>query len=125
MKMKMTMKQLLFVTFLLTPSTGIAGEADIVDVKISKNGSTYSFNVTVLHDDQGWDHYANRWDVLTVDGKILGERILAHPHDNEQPFTRSLSGVKIPKDVKEVVIRANDSVHSLGGKEVRVAVPGQ
>jgi len=39
---------------------------------------------------------------------------------NEQPFTRSLSGVKLPAGIKQVVIRGHDSVHGFGGKEKRV-----
>lgn len=102
----------------------IAGEADVVGVKIVKEGTgTYRFDVTIRHGDKGWKHYANRWDVLTPDGVILGTRELAHPHETEQPFTRSLQGVKIPEGVEEVSVRAHDSVHGTGGAEMRVQVP--
>jgi len=102
-----------------------AGEADVVDVSVRQTGeNTYSFSVTARHDDTGWDHYANRWQVLAPDGTVLGERVLLHPHENEQPFTRSLAGVVIPPEINEVVIRAGDSVHEFGGKELRVTLPG-
>lgn len=108
----------------LAPLTVIAGEADVVDVKVRKTGpQTFSFDVTVRHGDTGWEHYANRWDVVTADGKVLGKRILHHPHENEQPFTRSLSGVKIPADITTVTLRANDKVHALGGVTKTVKVP--
>ncbi|MFY0615508.1 MAG: hypothetical protein JXQ99_28530 [Hyphomicrobiaceae bacterium] len=108
----------------LAPLTVIAGEADVVDVKVRKTGpQTFSFDVTVRHGDTGWEHYANRWDVVTPDGKVLGKRILHHPHENEQPFTRSLSGVKIPTDITTVTLRANDKVHALGGVTKTVKVP--
>ncbi len=101
-----------------------AGEADVVDVRAtaSANG-TWSFDVTVLHGDEGWDHYANRWDVLAPDGTILGTRTLHHPHETEQPFTRSLRGVPVPEGVVSVTIRANDSVHGTGGREFSVSLP--
>jgi hypothetical protein len=35
-------------------------------------------------------------------------RVLGHPHVNEQPFTRSLSGVQIPKGTAQVQIQARD-----------------
>jgi hypothetical protein len=54
---------------------------------------------------------------------VLGTRTLLHPHAEEQPFTRSLTGVRIPDDVAAVTIRAHDSVHSYGGKALTVAVP--
>ena len=40
-------------------------------------------------DVTGWEHYANKWDVVGPDDTILGTRVLLHPHVNEQPFTRS------------------------------------
>ena len=101
-----------------------AGEADVLDVDVScKNGRLCSFDVTVRHDDEGWEHYANRWEVLSPDGEVLATRVLAHPHVNEQPFTRSLSNVGIPDGVSEVVVRAHDSVHEYGGEELVVQLP--
>ena len=105
-------------------TTASANEADVVGVKISRSAdNSYRFDVTVRHDDTGWDEYADRWEVLDGKGNILGTRVLFHPHVDEQPFTRSMSGVKIPATVKAVTIRAHDSVHKFGGKEMTVKVP--
>ena len=65
-----------------------------------------SFSVTLTHPDTGWDHYADGWRVETEDGTILGTRELLHPHENEQPFTRSLGNVSIPDGTQRVLIRA-------------------
>ncbi|MCG8428791.1 MAG: hypothetical protein MI754_15665 [Chromatiales bacterium] len=101
-----------------------AGEADVLDVQVSCSGdSICRFSATVKHADEGWKHYADAWEILTLQGDVLGVRELAHPHDNEQPFTRSLGGVKIPKDVTEVEIRARDSVHGYGGERFKVRLP--
>jgi hypothetical protein len=100
------------------------GKADVIDVKIKRMGNDiYQFGVTVLHRDEGWDHYADKWDVVAPDGTVLGTRTLLHPHVEEQPFTRSLDGVKIPGTVQNVMIRAHDSTHDYGGKEVAVDLP--
>jgi hypothetical protein len=105
-------------------TTAYAGEADVVDVEIKMTGkNSYYFDVTVNHADEGWNHYADKWDVVAPDGKVLGTRTLYHPHVDEQPFTRSLSGVKISESIKKVTVRAHDSVHKYGGKTVTVAVP--
>ncbi|GAA0620819.1 hypothetical protein [Thalassospira tepidiphila] len=109
---------------LLFPMLADAGEADLVAAKVTKTGAdTYRFDVTVAHEDTGWDHYANVWQVIGPDGVIIGERVLAHPHVNEQPFTRSLSGVTIPPDITGVTLRAGDLVHAFGGAELRIELP--
>lgn len=121
------MKKLLIVfgvIFLTCLPVVHAGEADVVKVDAKKAGNnTYHFNVTVSHADTGWDHYADKWDVVSKDGVVYGTRILHHPHVGEQPFTRSLSGVGIPEGVKTVTVRAHDSVHKYGGKVVSVDLP--
>lgn len=105
-------------------SAALAGEADVVSVEVSCNDDhVCRFDVTVAHDDEGWDHYANKWDVLTPDGEILGTRELLHPHENEQPFTRSLTNVRVPPELLEVIVRAHDLVHEYGGAELTVKLP--
>jgi len=100
-----------------------AGEVDVVDVTIESLGDgKFRINATLAHDDTGWDHYADRWDVLDESGQVIGVRELAHPHVNEQPFTRSVS-ISIPASVKTITVRANDSVHETGGKTFDIAVP--
>lgn len=102
-------------------AVSLAGEADVVGVEASQAADgSWRFDVTVRHADEGWDHYADLWDVVAPDGTVLGERVLLHPHVEEQPFTRSLSGVEIPEDIETVVIRARDSVHGFGGAEMTV-----
>ena len=99
-----------------------AGKADVTDATVSCSG-TCSFDVTVRHADTGWEHYAHQWQVVAEDGSVLGTRVLYHPHVNEQPFTRSLGGVKIPPHVRQVRIRAADSVHGFGGIEKQLRLP--
>ena len=97
-----------------------AGLADVLSASASCAASVCTFRVTVRHADAGWDHYANAWEVLLPDGSVLATRVLEHPHVEEQPFTRELGGVKIPPNVTSVRIRARDSVHGYGGREVVV-----
>ena len=116
--------QVLLLIFLLSGNVASAGEVEVLQVKVKRSGNNvYYFEVTVTHKDEGWDHYANKWDVVAPDGTILGTRTLYHPHVQEQPFTRSLSGVKIPEGIHRVTIRAHDSVHGYGGKIMTVDLP--
>ncbi len=102
----------------------LAGPADVLAVKVEPmGGGRYRFEVTARHDDRGWEHYANRWEVVAPDGTLLATRVLRHPHVQEQPFTRSLGGVEVPDGVRRVVVRAHDLVHGLGGQEISVELP--
>lgn len=109
----------------LSGSGANAGEADIVGATAIETGAgVWRIDATVRHADEGWDHYANNFEVLAPDRSVLGVRTLAHPHVNEQPFTRSLGGVSIPMGTKYVIIRARDSVHEYGGAEFQLELPG-
>jgi hypothetical protein len=102
----------------------MAGQADVVDVKVEQSfDHSYRFEVSVRHDDEGWNHYADRWEVLAPDGTVLATRVLMHPHVDEQPFTRSLAGVRIPEGISTVTIRAHDLVHGYGGETVTLELP--
>lgn len=99
---------------LFLPGLAAAGEPVVVGAEAAQSGGAWRFDVTVEHADTGWDHYADAWEVLGPDGGRLGIRELLHPHVDEQPFTRSLTGVAIPEGVASVEIRARDSVHGWG-----------
>lgn len=121
-----TMRTLWMAAGLLTlPCAVAAGEADVLGADVTaEGGGSFGFAVTLRHADEGWEHYADRWDVVAVDGStVYGERVLHHPHVNEQPFTRSLRGVAA--GVREVTVRAHDKAHGLGGATVTVTLPGR
>ena len=101
-----------------------AGEVEVVAAKaVNQGDGTWRFQVTLRHADEGWNHYADRWEVVTRDGQVLGTRVLYHPHVDEQPFTRSLSGVRISPEISQVVVRAHDKVHGIGPQEMLVDLP--
>ena len=116
--------RLFLCALLLLPGALFAGEVTIVDVRV-ECPSTCTFSVTLEHADEGWNHYADQWDVVTLDDQLLKSRVLYHPHENEQPFTRSLSGVLIPQEISQVKIRARDSKHGYSPQEVVVDLPGR
>ena len=120
----MTNKILKALTALLLTSffsTAYSNEVEVKNVIIHQQADqTWTFSVTLKHDDKGWKHYANEWQVIGTDNKIFGTRTLYHPHVNEQPFTRSLSGIKIPKGINSVRVVAKDTVHGLSHHAVEV-----
>lgn len=107
----------------LIATAAFAGEAVVLAASASQDiRGTWTVSATILHDDTGWEHYADRFDVLAPDGTVLGSRTLFHPHVEEQPFTRSLSSLSIPDDVDVIIVRAHDNVHELGGETVEVVL---
>ncbi|MGD8998938.1 MAG: hypothetical protein PVF75_00865 [Granulosicoccaceae bacterium] len=108
---------------LLTLGTGqlaVAGDVEIVKVQLKASGNSWRANVTLRHADTGWEHYADAWQVVDENGRLLGKRVLYHPHVNEQPFTRSLSNIDIPEGTNIVYIEAHDKVHGWSKQRVRV-----
>ena len=108
---------------LFLPAIAMAGDAEITRVVVTGGPDGYRFDVTIRHADTGWDHYADGWEVISPAGELLGKRVLWHPHVDEQPFTRSLSGVRIPAGIKSVIIRTHDSVHGYNSKTYKVDLP--
>lgn len=90
---------------LMLAAPAFADTPRVAGAEASLQSDHWTISVAILHPDTGWDHYANGWEVLAPDGTRLGYRELVHPHVDEQPFTRSLTGVAIPEDVEFVLIR--------------------
>ena len=113
------------VLLLMAPAPdAMAGKADVIAATAVREAEgTFRFDVTIRSDDTGWDKYADRWDVVAPDGTVLGTRVLLHPHEAEQPFTRDLTGVRVPDGITSVIIRAHDKVEGYGGQEMTVNLP--
>jgi hypothetical protein len=106
--------------------SSVAGNVEIVKAKASlRSAGIFSFSVTLKHGDMGLKHFADAWEVVAPDGKVLGARTLLHPHEHEEPLTRGLSGVKIPVGINKVLIRAHDKVHGTPPNTFEVTVPGR
>jgi hypothetical protein len=94
-------------------------EANVVGVDLASGSDGTRFSVTLVHDDEGEDGYANWWAVETRDGEELGRRDLAHAHGTRE-FTRSET-VSVPAEVDCVVVRGHDQTHEYGGQAAVVS----
>ncbi len=114
----------------ITAAIAHAGEADadVLEVHAVDSGDAgWTFHVTVAHPDTGWEDYCDGWDVVTDAGEVLKRdpgdrftRLLLHPHETEQPFTRSQGSLVIPPGVARLSVRAHDLVDGFGGKTVEI-----
>lgn len=95
--------------------------ADVIDVSVTGSPGDYSLLVTVSSPDTGCDSYADWWEAVSEKGELLTRRVLLHSHVEEQPFTRSVGGLRVqPGDT--VIIRAHMSVGGYGGTVMRGTV---
>ena len=99
---------------------------DVIAAKVQASGTeTFNFDVMVSSPYDTPQRYADAIRVMGRDGAVYGERKLLHDHAHEQPFTRDLYGVKIPKGVRVVIVQGRDQQSGYGGKTVEVALPGR
>lgn len=99
---------------------------DVVSVNVASRGQErFDFDVTVSSPYDTAARYADAFRVMSKEGRVFGERVLLHDHAGEQPFTRDLYGVAIPRGIRVVVVQARDQKYGYGGKTVEVVLPGR
>jgi hypothetical protein len=102
----------------VTTAASSAGELfpDVVDASATLDADgSWRFSVTLSSPYDSPERYADAWRVVGTDGTVYGVRELTHDHADEQPFTRSQSGIDIPGDVEQVVIEGRDQLSGWGG----------
>lgn len=109
-----------------SPNASAQKYPNVLAVKIrSRAVDTFDFDVTVSSPYDSPNRYADGFRIAGKDGQVYGERKLLHDHAGEQPFTRDLYGVTIPRGVRTVVIQARDQKYGYGGEIVEAALPGR
>ena len=117
------MKHLTAIAVILFALPAAADPPVIEAVRAAPDGDGWRFDVTISHPDTGWDHYADGWRVLDMNGAELGMRVLVHPHVTEQPFTRSLGRVAVPEGTSQVRIQARCQVDGWSDDTYAVKLP--
>ena len=129
LKNKEVMRQLIAIPFVsaivlasaicLADESKLPGFAEVTFVSASQQfDGSWCIKTSVLHNDEGWEHYANGWAVFDAKDNLLWERPLTHPHVNEQPFTRRLCDVQIPAQLNKLVVKAKCNQHGYGEKAI-------
>src|SRR5262245_56394086 len=106
---------------LLAPASRAEDHADVLRVGAQGRPGAYAFAVTVKSPDRNCDHYADWWEVVSEDGKLLHRRVLMHSHPDEQPFTRPDGPIALAPD-RTVVVRAHFHPTGYGGAVMRGSV---
>ncbi|MFL6713252.1 MAG: hypothetical protein ACJ8LN_10040 [Sulfurifustis sp.] len=96
--------------------------AEIVAVSARGKPGAYEFDVTVRSPDTGCAQYADWWEVVGTDGRLLYRRVLDHSHPDEQPFARSGGPVPVaPDTIVWVRVHMNNSGYGSIGLKGSVA----
>lgn len=98
---------------------------DVVAAELDPSDDAWRLSATLSSPYDTPERYADAFRALSEDGTVLGVRELAHDHANEQPFTRSLTGLEIPDDVTRITVEGRDLAHGWGGATVELEVPGR
>jgi hypothetical protein len=88
--------------------------AHVTAVSASGQAGAYAFSVSLSSPDSGCRQYADWWEVVSDDGKLLYRRVLLHSHVDEQPFTRGGGPVPIQPTTR-VWVRAHMNTVGYGG----------
>jgi len=102
-------------------SDGSQQYPDVEDVEVEKvDDNTADLSVTVSSPYDTPERYADGWRVLDQDDEVLGEHTLMHDHADEQPFTRTQTGLTIPDGTQELTVEGRDLKNGYGGETVTV-----
>jgi hypothetical protein len=94
--------------------TTAATRAEVISVEVSGQAGSYQFSVGIKSPDTGCAQYADWWEVVSLDGKLLYRRVLLHSHVDEQPFVRGGGPVPVRPDTV-VWVRAHMQPGGYGG----------
>jgi len=85
--------------------------------------ATWRFSVTLSSPYDTPQRYADAWRVLDGNDTELGIRVLGHDHANEQPFTRSQSGIAIADGTEVVYVEGRDQANGWSGQRFAFSLP--
>jgi hypothetical protein len=112
----------LFAAILFVSAAGVCRpetvKADVVSVAVHGEAQAFEFEVGIASPDTGCEQYADWWEVVDTDGRLLLRRILRHSHVDEQPFVRSSGPVKLDA-TQTVWVRAHMHPTGYGGQAMK------
>ncbi len=106
------------------PDTANADHPDVLAASMQRDDDgSWTLEVTLSSPYDTPERYADGWRVMDEDGEVFGEHTLTHHHADEQPVTRTQSGLQIPDGVDEVTVQGRDTENGYGGTTLAIQVP--
>ncbi len=85
----------------------------------------FDFDVNLSSPYDTPQRYADSFKVMDTEGKQLGERLMLHDHQTEQPFTRDCMALQFPLVYAWGWRKGREQKHGCGGKTMQVTLPGR
>lgn len=95
--------------------------ADVVSVTVRGESGALEFEVGIDSPDTGCERYADWWEVVDTDGRLIYRRVLRHSHVDEQPFVRSGGPVDVDPE-RTVWVRAHMHPTGYGGQAMKGSI---
>ncbi len=95
--------------------------ADVVSVLATGEPGAYRFEVGIESPDEGCRQYADWWEVVNEEGRLVHRRVLGHSHVTEQPFVRAGGPLAVEADTV-VWVRAHMHPTGYGGAAFKGSV---
>jgi len=95
-------------------------EPQVLYVKLRRFRNEYWFQMKLLHDDTGWNHFLDK--VIAVDerNRPVFTRFLEKPTPGGWPFTVESHSLHVPVGVSKLVFKAHCRIHGYGTRWVEV-----
>ena len=98
---------------------------DVIAAEANRQSDgSWTISVTMSSPYDSAARYADAWRILGPGADVFGIRELAHDHAAEQPFTRSLGGVRLDDDVTQVIVEGRDQINGWGGSSFVLVLEG-
>ncbi len=98
----------------------LAKEVEISKVELEPTGPTWTVHVTLRHDDESYEHYANGWRIVDAKQNVLASQELYHPHKKKKSFTDNKTNITIPNTAKVIFLEAQAKPHGWSKRRVRI-----
>ncbi len=103
----------------LGAGAAIADKPQAISARVILVGdSRFQFEVNIVHEDDSWEHYVDRWEVIGNGGKIIATDNVFYPRIGQDFVYRVLRGVKVDPGTEFVAFRLHDIRHGYGREKL-------
>lgn len=102
---------------------GFADKPKAIGARVIDLGEDrYQFEVNIAHEDDSWEHFVDRWEIVGKGGAVLATDYMYYPRIDENIVWRALRGVKVDPGTEYVIFRLHD-IRDGYGREMLVRMP--